>query len=283
MTYIFSGRNPFVPALLLSLLLLAGCGKSEKEARAMLDGARAMYEQNDYIGAKNQIDTLRARYPKELKVLRETLELMRRVEYKEAERNIAYCDSLIPIRMEELKDLTKGFTFEKDTVYEEIGNYIWKQQTIERNVQRSYVRCGVNEKGEMYLASVYFGSKPLNHTSIKVSNKEGAFAETSSIPYDGGVNYRFKDMGNTTEVVTYKGDQAVDAVKFIFDNAKERIKVEYQGGTPYTIYMADADKKALQMTFPLASTLSDIEIMTKEKEKAQKKITYLQGKFAAQK
>lgn len=283
MTYIFSGRNPFVPALLLSLLLLAGCGKSEKEARAMLDGARAMYEQNDYIGAKNQIDTLRARYPKELKVLRETLELMRRVEYKEAERNIAYCDSLIPIRMEELKDLTKGFTFEKDTVYEEIGNYIWKQQTIERNVQRSYVRCGVNEKGEMYLASVYFGSKPLNHTSIKVSNKEGAFAETSSIPYDGGVNYRFKDMGNTTEVVTYKGDQAVDAVKFIFDNAKERIKVEYRGGTPYTIYMADADKKALQMTFPLASTLSDIEIMTKEKEKAQKKITYLQGKFAAQK
>mgnify|MGYP000043122237 CR=1 FL=1 len=72
---------------------------------------------------------------------------MRQVEVKEAERNIAFCDSLLPIKLEEVEGLKKGFAFEKDSVYEEIGNYIWKQQTIERNVQRCYVRCGVNEEG----------------------------------------------------------------------------------------------------------------------------------------
>ena len=204
---------------------------------------------------------------------------MRQVEVKEAERNIAFCDSLLPIKLEEVEVLKKGFAFEKDSVYEEIGNYIWRQQTIERNVQRCYVRCGVNEEGEMYLASVYYGGRPIEHTGIKLSLKDGQFAETASIPYDGGLNYRFKDMGSTTEVVTYKGEHCVDAVKFIYDNEKERIKVEYTGGKPYIIYMADADKKAIVSTFNLATVLSDIKSMNTLKEKSEKKIAYLKNKL----
>ena len=218
---------------------------------------------------------MRAKFPKEFDALKGALTLMREIDLKEAERNIAYCDSLMPIRLHESDSLKAGFTFEKDTLYEEIGNYIWRQQTIERNVQRCYVRCGVNENGEMYLASVYFGGKPIDHTSIKVSTPDGLFAETASIPYDGGVNYHFKDMGNTTEVVTYKAEKGQDAIKFIYDNADKRIKIEYQGGKPYVIYMAEADKKALVATYNLATALSDIYQMTREKEKALKRIAYL--------
>ena len=131
--------------------ILTGCNGDEKAAQARLDKARAMYENNEFFGAKNEIDSIRTLYPKEVKVLKQGLTLMRQVEVKEAERNIAFCDSLLPIKLEEVEGLKKGFAFEKDSVYEEIGNYIWKQQTIERNVQRCYVRCGVNEEGEMYL------------------------------------------------------------------------------------------------------------------------------------
>ena len=169
--------------------ILTGCNGDEKAAQARLDKARAMYENNEFFGAKNEIDSIRALYPKEVKVLKQGLTLMRQVEVKEAERNIAFCDSLLPIKLEEVEGLKKGFAFEKDSVYEEIGNYIWKQQTIERNVQRCYVRCGVNEEGEMYLASVYYGGRPIEHTGIKLSLKDGQFAETASIPYDGGLNY----------------------------------------------------------------------------------------------
>ena len=120
--------------------ILTGCNGDEKAAQARLDKARAMYENNEFFGAKNEIDSIRALYPKEVKVLKQGLTLMRQVEVKEAERNIAFCDSLLPIKLEEVEGLKKGFAFEKDSVYEEIGNYIWKQQTIERNVQRCYVR-----------------------------------------------------------------------------------------------------------------------------------------------
>lgn len=125
----------------LIAVILTGCNGDEKAAQARLDKARAMYENNEFFGAKNEIDSIRALYPKEVKVLKQGLTLMRQVEVKEAERNIAFCDSLLPIKLEEVEGLKKGFAFEKDSVYEEIGNYIWKQQTIERNVQRCYVRC----------------------------------------------------------------------------------------------------------------------------------------------
>ncbi|MDR1918570.1 MAG: hypothetical protein LBQ65_02855, partial [Tannerellaceae bacterium] len=226
-----------------------------------------------------EIDSIRARYPKELKVLKETLELMRHVELKEAERNIAYCDSLLPIRQEEAREAVKGFTFEKDSVYEDMGQYIRQRKTLERNVERTYIRYGVNEKGEMYLASVYFGSRPIKHTGLKLSTKDGLFAETASIPYDGGLNYRFKDEGNTSEIVTYQGENGLDAIKFIYANAKERIKVEFTGGTPYSIYLEEADKKDLVATYELASILREIHGLTTEREKSSKKKAYLAGKL----
>ena len=267
----------------LATLALAGCNNDEKNAQARLDNARSMYEQNEFFAAKNEIDSIRILYPKEFKVIREGLTLMRQVEQKEAERNLAFCDSLIPVKQQELEGLKKGFNFEKDSAYNEIGNYVSKQQTIERNIQRCYIRSGVNEKGEMYLASVYFGAKPINHTGIKLSTQDGLFAETPAIPYDGGLNYHFKDLGNTTEVVTYQGEKCEDAVKFIFANKEKRIKVEYTGGKPYILYIADADKKAIASTYELAVVLSDIEKLTKEKEKATKKLAYLEKKLSGEK
>lgn len=260
-------------------ITLAACNQTEKEAQARLDNARSMYERNEFFAAKSEIDSLRALYPKEYKVLKEGLALMRQVELKEAERTIAFCDSLLPIKIEEAETLKKGFAFEKDSVYEEIGNYIWKQQTIERNVQRCYIRSGVNEKGEIYLASVFYGGAPINHTGLKVSTPDGQFAETASIAYDGGVNYRFKDLGKTTEVVTYKGEKGLDAAKFIATNVKERIKAEYTGGKPYTLYIADGDKKAIAATYDLAIVLSDLENLIKEKDKSTNRIAYLKNKL----
>lgn len=271
--------NLYTLSAITFAMIMSSCNGDAKKAQERLDKAQSYYEQGDFFSARNEIDSIRALYPKEVDALKNALELMRKVDFKESERNLAYCDSLLPIRMQEVEDLKKGFVFEKDSDYQEIGNYIWKQQTIERNVQRCYIRCGVDERGEMYLASVYFGGKPINHTGIRLSAGGDLFAETASIPYDGGINYRFKDMGNTTEVVTYKGDAGKDAVQFIYDNSDKRIKVEYTGGKPYVIYIAEGDKKALTSTYNLASVLSDIDHLKTEKQKAEKKQAYLKNKL----
>ena len=136
--------------------ILTGCNGDEKAAQARLDKARAMYENNEFFGAKNEIDSIRTLYPKEVKVLKQGLTLMRQVEVKEAERNIAFCDSLLPIKLEEVEGLKKGFAFEKDSVYEEIGNYIWKQQTRKRNM----LKCGLRSSTEFWIRWLIWKTQP---------------------------------------------------------------------------------------------------------------------------
>jgi len=270
-----------IAMLAIIILLLAGCGKT-KEARAHLAKAKYLYENQNFEAAKNTIDTIRINYPREVGVLRESLTLMRLVERSESERNIAYCDSLTPILTEEAEKLKKGFVFEKQAEYEEIGNYIWQQLTIERNVERSYIRCGVNEKGEIYLASVYFGNRAINHTGLKLSTPDGSYATTIPIPYDGGMNYRFKDLGNTTEVVTYKAEKCIDAINFVYNAGdKIRVKADYTGDgrTVFSLYLSENDKQAVRATYHLAAVLNDLELMRKEKEKATKIIMYLNEKL----
>ena len=263
----------------LFVLLIAGCGEN-KEARKLFDEAKSMYENKLFIVAKSMIDSLNATYPTEIEVRKEALTLMRLVERGESMQNVAYCDSLLPIRIGELEGLKKGFVFEKDSAYDNIGNFIWKAMTIERNVERSYIRCGVDEEGEMYMASVYFGGRPIEHTGLKLSIKDGMFAETPAIAYDGGINYRFKDLGNTTEVVTYKGDNCKTIANFVsITDLKERIKAEYTGGKAYSLYLSDNDKKAIKATYELASVLSEITALQKEKVKSEKKIMLINEKL----
>ncbi len=264
--------------IITAVLFFTGCS-DKKEAEKMLREATTMYEHQQFLSAKNKIDSLNLLYPNEVEIRREALTLMRLVERGECTQNIAYCDSMIPVRTKELEDLKKGFVFEKDSAYNELGSYIWRTMTIERNVQRSYIRCGVNEKGEMYMASVYFGSRPINHTGLKFSISNENFAETPSIPYDGGVNYRFKDLGNTTEVVTYKGEHCKAIANFAYTAAKERIKAEYTGGRKFALYLSENDKKGIRATYDLALVLSEINAMQKEKNRSEKKILLIEEKL----
>ncbi|MDR2498135.1 MAG: hypothetical protein LBD28_01705 [Tannerellaceae bacterium] len=272
-------RSFFITCIAMSILLMAGCDGKEKEAMLRLANAKAMYERNETMAAKNEIDTIRKYYPEEVKVMKETLLLLWKIELKEAERNMAYCDSLLPLRQAEAVALAKDFILEKNE-YQAAGAYIHKQQTIERNVERSYIRCSVSETGELTLVSVYFGSAPINHTAIRISARSGLFASTVPIPHDGGQNYRFKDMGYTSEIVSYKGDRCTDAVNFICSNQKERLKVDYSGGKSYSIYMDENSKKAVLAASELAVALSDVSRLSKERNIAADKIAWLAEKLS---
>mgnify|MGYP007055308081 CR=1 FL=1 len=126
--------------------ILTGCNGDEKAAQARLDKARAMYENNEFFGAKNEIDSIRTLYPKEVKVLKQGLTLMRQVEVKEAERNIAFCDSLLPIKLEEVEGLKKGFAFEKDSVYEE-NRQLYLETADDRAQRATLLRTLRRERG----------------------------------------------------------------------------------------------------------------------------------------
>ena len=261
------------------ILFFTGCNNEEKQAQVFLDQARNLYENAEYSSAKQWLDSLKSQYPKQLGLQKKGLLLNRKIELKEQERNLIYCDSMLVVKQTEADSMKLLFVFEKDAQYDEVGKYIDKQQRIERNVQRSYIRSGVNELGEMYIASVYYGSSPLKHIQLRVSKKDDEYAETQSIPADGGANYSFIDLGMTTEVVTYQNGRDNGVVMFIYNNKDLPLKAEYMGGRKYSLTISSGDKNSLVKTVDFSTVLSDIKRLKEEKDKAAKRIEYLQAKL----
>jgi prepilin-type processing-associated H-X9-DG protein len=137
----------------------------------------------------------------------------------------------------------------------------------------------VNELGEMLLSSVYYGSRPIHHSQLKVSKSNGEYTETQSIPYDGGMNYSFVDGGMTTEVVTYTKGKDDGVIQFIYNNKESALKAELIGKEKYTFTISAADKNVLVKTFDFAIVLSDVNKLQKEIEKSSQRLQYLESKL----
>ena len=265
--------------LLLWVFLVFSCVDQNKKARTYLERAKVYYENKDYSSAKSSLDSIKVIYPKALETQKESLQLFRQIELAEQERNLSYCDSMLIVRLAEAEKMKPNFLYEKDPEYDELGKYIDKQQKLENNLERSYLRIWTDELGGLYMASVYYGSGALKHDRLKVSRPDGESNETNTVPHDGGLNYRFTDLGMTTEVVTYYRSSDNGTIMFIYDNKDQLLKAEYLGGRKYSLTISKTDKDALVKTVDLSVILSDIESLMKEKEKATKRIEYLQSKL----
>jgi len=276
-------RNPLKKEYIICLLLfLIACNSNKKQAAAYLEKAQELYEQGKYTSAKNNLDSIKELFPKEFEIQKQGLKLKRLIEIKEQERNLIFCDSLLNIRLAEYEKMKPGFLFEKDPKYDEVGKYIEKTQQLETKLQSSYIRTNVNELGEIYLYSVYYGSRPIHHSRLKVSKSNGEYAETQDIPYDGGLNYSFVDGGMTTEIVTYKQGKDNGVIQFIYNNKESAIKAEYFGKEKYAFTISSADKNVLVKAFDFAIVLSDIEKLKKEKEKSSQRLKYLERKLTSE-
>ena len=265
-----------------AVLLLFACNKKRVDAHTYLENARNFYTNADYDSAQKMLDSMKVFYPKDFKMLKEGLRLGRLVELKQQARNLMLCDSMLQIRVKERDSMKSDFIFEKNPEYDEIGKYYQKSQRLENNLQHSYIRSGVNELGVMELASVYYGDRPIHHTGLKVSNPKEEYTETEVIPYDGGMNYSFTNLDMTTEVVTYMNSKDNGVILFIYNNVKLPLKAEYTGGEKYGITISPSSKEAVIKTVDFSVVLSDIDKLHKEKEKASKRIAYLQEKISGQ-
>jgi len=261
------------------LLFLIACNSNKKQATAFLEKAKQLYEQADYSSAKSNIDSIKKLFPKEFEIQKQGINLRRQIEIKENELKIIFCDSLLNIRLAEVEKMKSGFVFEKNPAYDDFGTYVSKNQLLEAKLEGSYIRTNVNELGEIFLSSVYYGNRPIQHSQLKVSKPNGDYAETQIVPYDGGLNYKFVDLGMTTEVVTYSKGRDNGVIQFIYNNKESILKAEYIGKVKYGFTISASDKNVLVKTVDFAVILSDIERLKKEKEKSYFRIMYREGKL----
>lgn len=260
----------------LIMVLLASCSQEEKKASDLLMRAEQSYSSANYNEAKMQIDSIRNLYPKVLDVRKKAIRLKQQVELKEQQISLEYLDSMMTIKKILLDSMKVAFVLEKDTAYQEIGNYFYPTQIVEKNIGRTFLRACVSERGEMSITSIYCAGVSLNHTSVKVSSKD-AFAQTPASPDV----YVTTDLGKKIEKADYKLGADGGVIGFIIANKDAKsLKLEFIGDRTYKTVMYSQDIKAIVELSKLAQVLLSIEEIKKEQKEANLKIQFLNKKIA---
>ena len=260
---------------LLGLALLASCGDGgEKEAQIRLQKAEAALQQENFSEAKLQIDSIKVLYPKAFEARKQGIKLMQQVDLKEQGKTLVYLDSMMQVKQSQLDSIKGNFVFEKDTAYQDIGNWFYPTQVVEKSLGRTYLRGQVNELGEMALTSIYCAGGSLNHTSVKVSVGD-TFAETPM----AGDSYTTTDFGRTIEKADYKVGNDGGVVGFIVANQDKNIQLTFVGDKTYRTAMQKNDRKAIVELTELARILSGMEEIRKQQKEANLKIQFVTRKI----
>ena len=260
---------------LLALSVLAGCGDGgENAAQLHLQKAEKALQMELFSEAKSQIDSIKVMYPKAFEARKQGIKLMQQVDLKEQQKTLVYLDSAMQVKQAQFDSIKGNFVLEKDTAYQEIGNWFYPTQVVEKNVGRSFLRGQVNELGEMSLTSIYCAGGTLNHTSVKVSVGD-TFAETPM----SNDSYTTTDLGKTIEKADYKAGEDGGVVGFILSNQDKNIQLAFIGDKTYRTAMQKNDRKAIVELTELARILSGMEEIRKQQKEANLKIQFVTRKI----
>lgn len=255
-------------------MTLFSCNSDEKKAEELFQRAESSFATGDYSLAKLQIDSIRTLYPKAFEVRKAGIKLMQQVDLQEQQKTLVYLDSVMAVKQASLDSIKGNFVLEKDTAYQEVGNYFYPTQTVEKNIGRSFLRGQVNERGEMSITSIYCAGGKLHHRAVKVS-VDDLFAETPISPDC----YETTDLGKAIEKADYKLGADGGVIAFIKANQdKKRIRLEFIGDRNYKTTMQPNDIKAIAELSRLAQILSSIEAIKKEQNEANMKIRFVNRK-----
>lgn len=265
-------KNVFL-FIVLCLACIA-CTDVEKQAAERLNMAQQAFAAGDYNEAKLQIDSIKILYPKAYNARKAGIGLMQEVELKEQEKTLAYLDSLLSTKQAEFNAMKGKFVLEKDQEYEAIGRYLHPSQVIEKNLNRSFLRFQVDERGAMSMTSIYCGSRNIHHTAVKVSTND-SFAQTPP----SADSYETSNLGVQIEKADYKLGQDDNVIGFICLNKERNIKVEFVGERSYSTQMTQADRQAADLVYRLSQTLSAITQLNKEIDEAKQKIAFIEKRM----
>ena len=227
--------------------------------------AVSLCQKGDSVTALVHLDSIRVLYPEAFEAIGKADEWRRKINSEFLFRKQDQFDKLT----ERLIELEGLFTKEK-TPYDRYTQYIHKRQNFDRRWNQSFIQVHLDERGELFISSNYYGAQWLHHIGIRVYD-DVFQAKTDSVPLTDPSNHRSDFMGTHWEKVSYTKGKDNGVIQFIADNAERNLKAVFLGQRMYYIVLEKFDKQALKEALDLSSAI-------KLKVQLEKEIRELQSK-----
>lgn len=258
--------NIKIVAGILFLVVLFSCGKSyKKRAAEKFEQASGFYEKGDTLSALQYLDSIPLNFPEAFETLEKAKSLTKKINSEILFRKQDQYDQLSAT----FTELEKSFDTEK-TEFDRFMQYIPKRQNFERRWNQSFIQLHLDERGELYISSNYYGAEWLNHVGLRVY--DGVFqAKTDTVALDDPNNHHSEFMNTHWEKVSYKNGKDNGVIQFIAENADRNLKAVFLGKRMYYIVLEQFDKQAVKDALALSNAL-------KLKAQLEKEIKDLQSK-----
>lgn len=252
--------------IVLIATLLFSCGKSEKELAAeRLALAKNVYQKGDTTQALQQLDTIQLKYKSAIQTLVEADQFKKKIYGDLFYQKQDEMDSL-KVKLEKLE---AKFVKEK-TDFDRYTQYVHKRQQFERRWDKSFIQIHLDERGELYISSNYYGDQWLEHTGLRVYDQD-LQAKTEVVELDNVLNHRSDFMETKWEKVSYRDGADNGVIAFIAEHADRNLKAVFLGSRYYYIILEEYDKQAVKDALALSKLL-------KQKAKLEQEIKSLQSK-----
>lgn len=251
---------------LILIFACLSCGKSYTErAEEKLNYAVNLSEKGDSVNALVQLDSIKILYPEAVETTKRAKDLAQKINSEFLFRKQEQLDKLNA----QLAELEKMFDKEK-TEYDHYTQYIHKRQGFKRRWNQSFIQLHLDERGELYISSNYYGEQWLNHIGLRVY--DGVFqAKTDTVSLTDPNNHHSEFMNTHWEKVSYMNGKDNGVIQFIADNAERNLKAVFLGQRMYFIVLEQFDKQAVKDALALSNAL-------KLKLQLEKEIKSLQAK-----
>lgn len=253
--------------LFLLCLQLVSCGKSEKELAAeKLHQAENLFLQGQREQAIQTADSVKIRYKGAIQQIVAADKFKKRV----------YSELLFDAQNEldslntQIAELEKNFITEK-TEFDRYTQYIHKRQDFQRRWNKSFIQIYLDERGELYISSNYYGDQWLNHTAIRVYDGD-LQAKTDSIPVGSALNHQSDFLNTKWEKVSYSSGKDNGVIEFIAAHADRKLKAVFLGKQLYFIVLEDYDKQAFAEALALSKALKRQTELKKQISSYQSKV-----------
>ena len=256
-----------------TLLALASCGNSSREAAANLYGqAEGAYDAGNYQLSLDLIDSIKNAYPEEIEIRREALHLSRKALEGLNLRLLEKADSSMVVLQARGDSLKTLLTWVNNPVE---GYYVAQGVNPSSATSTTGLQARLSPDGMFYLISCLKG-KSVKSTSVSVICGDHSVT-TPAVAHDGERNDR--SMG--AEIITFIGNECDEIGSFILDNLGSPMTLSFNGTTTYSVPLTGKQAAEIATVYDAARTLREFKVAALEKERLSRTVDIARSQAAS--